>query len=171
MHVAINEQKQIRLKVGELVISFAKIEHHLDDLLEVLTEDDANENIWIRLFFIDNLMLGRALEIISWVAKVRLQDYPDLHEELKDTLANIRPIQKERNNIVHGNWLFDPERRTPTKVRTYRLRWKAGCWQYLDDTTMTPTKLNRLIGKSDQLVKTIEALTEKIKTSLNNSGS
>lgn len=155
------------MKVGELVISLARIEHHLDDLLEVLTGDDGN--IWIKPFFIDDLMLGRALDKISAVAKVRLQEHQPLYEELKDSIANIRPIQQERNKIVHGYWLINHGGRTPTKLRTYKLRWEAGCWQYLDDTTITTTKLNGLIKESKKLAQMVQILTEKIRTSLEKS--
>ena len=114
-------------------------------------------------------MLGRALDKISAVAKCRLKEHPVLNTELKDTISKIRSIQEKRNKIVHGYWLIDPEGRTPTKVRTYKLRWKDGCWQHLEETTFTATKLKTLIKESQKCVQTIQTIKDKIRTSLKKS--
>jgi len=143
------------------VVSFGKLSDLLVHLLEVLT--DAEENLWIKPFFIDDLMVGRILGKISETAKVRLYNNHTLLDKLKDTIGEIRNIQKERNKVVHGDWLIDSTGRSPTKLRSYRLRWEDNCWQYLDDVVMTPKKVKDLSIKSKKLAVDLKDITLKIK--------
>ena len=100
-----SEQDEIHLRIGEFVVSFGKVAYLLEHLLGVLTDEE--ENVWIKPFFIDDLMVGRVLDKISKTAKVRLHDNQTLLGELKDTIRKIRDIQQNRNKVVHGEWLID----------------------------------------------------------------
>lgn len=155
-----SEQDEIHLRIGEFVVSFGKVAYLLEHLLGVLTDEE--ENVWIKPFFIDDLMVGRVLDKISKTAKVRLHDNQTLLDELKDTIRKIRDIQQNRNKVVHGEWLIDSTGRCPTKLRNYRLRWENGCWQYLDDKVMTPTKVKSLSTKSKELAVDLKNITSKI---------
>jgi hypothetical protein len=155
-----SEQDELYLRIGEFVVSFGKVEYSLEHLLGVLTDEEGN--MWIKPFFIDDLMVGRVLGKIEQTAKFRLHDNQSLFNELKDTIKKIRTIQQKRNNIVHGDWVIDPTGRFTTKLRNYRLRFEDGCWQYIDDKVMTPTKLKNLSNKSKELVTDLDKITLKI---------
>lgn len=82
MNRARGEQDELYLRIGEFVVSFGKLAHLLESLLEVLT-DEKEENIWIKPFFIDDLMFGRVRGKIGDTAKVRLKDNQPLLGELQ----------------------------------------------------------------------------------------
>jgi len=160
-----SKQDEIYLRIGEFVVSFGKVAYLLERLLEVLT--DEQDNVWIKPLFIDDLMVGRVLGKISKIAEVRLDDNENLLDELKDTIKKVCDIQQNRNKVVHGEWLIDPTGRCPTKLRNYRLRRENGCWQYLDDRVMTPTKLKSLSTKSKELEVDLKNITSKIEAEQN----
>jgi len=156
-----SEQDKCYFGIGEVVVSLSSLEHRLAYLLEVLT--DATENPWIKPYFIDRTMAGTMVSKIKGIAKVRLQDDQPLWERLKTLLDNTRALQEERNKVVHGKWLFDE--RCPTKVRNYEVRWKDGCWQYLDDVVMTPKKLDNMIKRATELEGELQKIIGEIQGS------
>lgn len=152
------EQHQFYFKIGEVVVCLSNLEHRLAYLLEVLT--DGTGNPWIKPYFIDRIMAGTMLNKIKAIAKVKLQDDQPFWEQVRTLINGIRALQQERNRVVHGKWLFDE--RCPTKVRNYEVRWKDGCWQYLDDAVMTPKTLDDMVIKSNELESELQEVIAKI---------
>lgn len=155
------EKDQFYFKIGQVVVCLSSLEHLLAYLLEVLT--DATENAWIKPYFIDRIMAGTMVNKIKGIAKVRLQDDQTLWAQLKTVINEIRTLQQERNRVVHGKWLFDE--RCATKLRNYEVRWKDGCWQYLDDAVMTSKTLDHMVVKANELESELQEVITKIKGS------
>jgi hypothetical protein len=160
------EHDELYSSLGKFIVSFAEVEHWLGCLLRVLTDEE--ENTWITLFFIDDMMTGRIRDKIACVAKLRLENNPSLLTSLKDTLKLAQEVTSERNDIIHGQWRFDQTGRAPTTLWTFKLSKKEGrgCWEHLHQTDMTATELEKLTSKSDQLASDMERLRDEIEKSL-----
>jgi hypothetical protein len=111
------ESEELYAALGKFLVSFTEIEHWSNCLLGILTDDQ--ENIWLTLFLIDDLMTGKTREKIHSVANLRLQDNEELLGKLKGTLNEVEEVTKIRNRLVHGQWIFDS---TMTKVHNYKLK-------------------------------------------------
>lgn len=158
-----HESKELYAALGKFIVSFAEIEHWLTCLLGVLTDDD--ENIWVTLFFIDELMTGKVRDKIHSVANLRLEDNKELLARLKTTLNEVAVLTTERNKIIHGQWIFGS---TITKLHNYKLKKikteKGGhYWQRLEDKAIFPKDLNGLTKKSEELANDLENLRGEIK--------
>lgn len=167
MVTKITEHDKIYLSLGKFIVSFSELEHWLSCVLRVLTNGE--ENIWITLFFVDDLMTGRVRRMIEEVAKVRLEENPELLRNLKSTLKSASKLTIERNNIVHSQWRFDQTGRSPTKLWSFKLRKIKGqsCWQHLCEKAMTATKIKNLTKKANKLSFEMEQLRDSIESFLN----
>lgn len=156
------ESKELYEALGKFITSFAELEHWLSCLLGVLTDD--KENMWVTLFFIDELMTGRVRHKIHSVANLRLEDNESLLNKLKATLGDLEKLTTERNSLVHGQWVFN----FPiTKLHNYRLKKiktkEGGCyWQHLDDKSVRPKDLRELTEESEKLADDLEDLRGEI---------
>ena len=63
------EKDELYNALGKFIVSFTEIEHWLTSILEVFT--DAEDNMWLTLFFIDDLMTGRVRDTKHKLAKLR----------------------------------------------------------------------------------------------------
>ena len=148
--------------IGKFIISFSKVDSWLVNLLGELV--DGEGNLWIKPYFIDDMMLGRIRGKISTVAKDRLRDNQPILKRLRETLSQVQEVIKERNNIVHGEWLIDATGRCPARLRTYKPRWENDCWQYLDDKQISYAMLRGLIRQSETLATNLEEITAAVQT-------
>ena len=154
------ESEELYAALGKFLVSFTEIEHWSSCLLGILTDDQ--ENIWLTLFFIDDLMTGKTREKIHSVANLRLQDNEELLGKLKGTLNEVEEVTKIRNRLVHGQWIFDS---TMTKVHNYKLKRnkELNVWERLCDEAVTPAHLKELTEKSERLANDVEGLTGEIR--------
>jgi len=157
-----HESEELYPALGRFITSFAEIEHWLSCILGVLTDDE--ENIWLTLFFIDEMMIGRVRDKIHAVAKLRLEDNEELLKKLKATLSEVEKLARERNKLVHGQWIFHS---TITKLHNYKIRRtkteKGGhLWERLEDKAVFPNDLKQLTEKSDELADRLGNLREEI---------
>ena len=157
-----HEIEELYAALGKFIVSFAEIEHWLTCLLGVLTDDE--ENIWLTLFFIDELMTGKVRDKIHSVANLRLEDNKELLARLKATLTEVASLTTERNKIIHGQWIFVS---TITKLHSYKLKKitiekDQHYWQRLEDKAIFPKDLNRLTEKAEKLADDIENLRGEI---------
>ncbi len=95
------ENDELYKALGKFIISFTEIEHWLTSILEVFT--DAENNVWLTLFFIDDLMTGRVRDTIHKVAKLRLEDNQPLHEQLKATLKGVGELTEDAMLLFMAN--------------------------------------------------------------------
>lgn len=162
----VHEKDELYNALGRFIISFTELEHWLTSVLEVFT--DAADNMWLTLFFIDDLMTGRVRDTIHKVAKLRLEDNQSLHEKLRATLKEVAELTEERNALVHGQWVFDS---TITKLHNYGLKKidvgkGRHVWQHLSDNAIFPRDLIKWTRKAEQLAADLENLRDEIKSYL-----
>ena len=130
-------------------------------ILGVLT--DAEQNIWIQPFFIDNTMTSKVRDKVRNVAELRLEDNKPLRDKLGGILSAVETVTNERNKILHGQWRIDKSGRSLTKLWNFKLKKKkikgdAYYWEHLHETAITPTKVKQLIRESQKLANSLETL-------------
>ena len=160
------EKDELYNALGKFIVSFTEIEHWLSSLLEVFT--DAEDNVWLTLFFIDDLMTGKVRDTIAKVAKLRLEDDPELRKKLKATLEKVAKLTEERNRLVHGQWVFHS---TITKLHNYRLKkvevGEGGYfWQRLSDKAVFPHELAKHTRTAERLASDLKRLRGEIESCL-----
>jgi len=152
----VNEETAYLAKIGELAVSFAKLEYDLGYFLQVLVDRDS---LIIGPFFIDRMRLRDLLNKIQQISKYRLEDEPELLKNIKETIKDIHKIREERNLLIHGVW--DIER---NHVLGFKIRFENGCWQHIVEKTTTPTKIDSLIRKCVEFSKKVQCWLEKFES-------
>lgn len=179
------ENEELYSSLGRFIIAFTEVEKELTSLLKVLC--DERENMWVGLFFIDDLLLGRARDKIWDVARLRLEGDQALLKQLKEILyrrdtevpverdpaLSVERITKRRNVLIHGDWHVDPTGTSMTKVWDFRLEKKfvdkkktRYFWQHLHDTPVMPSELRQLTRDSEELAKALKELAGKVEAYL-----
>ena len=156
------EKDELYNALGKFIVSFTEIEHWLTSILEVFT--DAEDNMWLTVFFSDDLMTVRVRDTIHKVAKLRLEDNQPLHEKLKAVLKQVAELTEERNALVHGQWVFHS---TITKLHNYGLKKvEVGkgrhFWQRLSDKAVFPRDLTKHTQTAERLASDLENLRGEI---------
>ena len=157
-----HESDELYAALGKFITHFAEIEHWLSCLLGVLTDDE--DNIWTTLFFIDGSMTAWTREKVRAVAKLRLEGNEELLAKLTATLNEVAELTKERNKLIHGQWIFDS---TITKLHNYKLTKITldngrHFWQRLEDKAILPKHLRGLTRKSEELDNDLSSLRNEI---------
>jgi hypothetical protein len=158
----VDEKDELYPALGKFIVSFTEIEHWLTAILEVLT--DAESNMWLTLFFIDGLLTGRVRDTIHKVANLRLEGNEPLRDKLKATLKEVAELTDKRNDLVHGQWVFNS---TITKVHNYGLK-KVDVgkgrhfWQHLEDKAVFARDLTKFTKTADRLAVDLKDLRKSI---------
>ena len=147
------------LRIGELTVQFATLEHRLQQILELLTGQD---NVLIGPLFIHNLSLAGLIGKIHVIAQYRMRENRALLHELERTLRAIDTVREERNLLIHGEWRIDDDHSFPVRVRDFRMRHEGNDWQKFTETVLTEKKITRLIRRLKGLGNDVDHLIEKL---------
>lgn len=143
------------LRIGELTIQFATLEHRLQQILELLLGQD---NVLIGPLFIHNLSLFSLIGKIHVVAQYRMRENRTLLHDLERTLRAIDTVREERNLLIHGEWQIDEDRSFPVRVRDFRMRYEGSDWQKFTETALTEKKVTRLVRRLKGLSNDVDHL-------------
>jgi hypothetical protein len=150
------QKEKLHAKIGELTVQFATLEHRLQSLLKILIGRD---NKLIGPFFIHELSLVSLLRKVRTIARYRLRDGEPLLADLERTLKRIDVTRDMRNLLVHGNWQIDEYCKTcPVRVRDFKVKYEAGQWKELSETTFNEKKLTHLIRRLEGTRREVEHL-------------
>ena len=152
------QKEIIFLRIREVTVRFATLEHRLQRLLEILMGED---DILMGPLFIHDLNLPALLRKIRIVAYYRIQRNEPLLDDLERTVKRINTIREERNLLIHGDWQVEDIDSFPIKVRDFKMTYEAGAWQEFTETAFTEKKLAHLIRRLKGLAHEVEHLVRK----------
>ena len=150
---------ELFLRIGELTVQFATLEHRLQQSLELLMGQD---NVLIGPLFIHNLSLASLLRKIRVVAQYRIRENRPLLRELERTLRGIDAVREERNLLIHGEWRLKDTGSFPIKVRDFRMRYDGSDWQEFTETALTEKRITRLVRRLKGLSNDVDHLIEEL---------
>ena len=154
------QKEKLYARIGELTIQFATLEHRLQSLLKILIGGD---NTLIGPFFIHELNLFVLLRKVGQIARYQIQDDEALLADLERTLKHINAMRDLRNLLVHGDWQIDDARQAcPVVVRDFKMKYGAGQWQELTETTFNEKKLTHLIRRLQGAALEVEHLISRL---------
>ena len=152
-------KERVFLRIGELTVQFATLEHRLQQLLEILIGEG---NILIGPLLIHNLNLVSLLRRIRLVAPCRICENRKLLQDLERTIKRIDTIRGERNLLIHGDWQIKDADSFPIKVRDFKMKCEAGTWQEFTETAFTEKKMTNLIRRLKGLVNEVDYLGNEL---------
>jgi hypothetical protein len=136
------QKDRLFARIGELTVQFANLEHQLQSLLEILLVEKCE---LIGPFFIHELALSVLLRKIKHIARYRLRNDGAFLQELELALKRIDATRDLRNLLIHGNWQIAEDCTVcPVRVRDFKMKFEAGQWQELTETTFNEKKLTHL---------------------------
>lgn len=153
------QKARIFLRIGEVTVRFATLEHRLQRLLEILMGED---DILMGPLFIHDLNLPALLKKIRIVAHYRIQQDKVLLRDLERTVKRINTIREERNLLIHGDWQVEDIDSFPIKVRDFKMRYEAGSWQEFTETAFTEKRLAHLIRRLKGLAQEVEHVVRRL---------
>ena len=153
-------KEKLYARIGQLTIQFATLEHHLQSLLKILIGEN---NTLIGPFFIHELNLFVLLRKVGLIARYQLRDDELLLADLERTLKHINAMRDLRNLLVHGEWHIDEEcKACPITVRDFKMKYGAGQWQELTETTFNEKRLTQLIRRLEGAGLEVEHLVRRL---------
>jgi hypothetical protein len=91
-------------EIGRVVVNFSQLEYILSQVLYVILQIDRQTG---RLAIVE----PRATERLRIIWELAQQRGWEINLDFDAMYAMLEKIQKDRNQIVHGNWIFDPIKR------------------------------------------------------------
>jgi hypothetical protein len=154
------QKDKLFVKIGELTVQFATLEHRLQSLLKMLLWESGP---LIGPFFIHELSLSVLLRKIQHIARYRLQEDAALLEELERVIRRVDATRDLRNLLVHGEWEFEEDSATcPVRVRDFKMRYEDGQWQELNETTFNEKSLTQLVRRLQGMGNEVQYLVSKL---------